>query len=76
MLTKHSKQQESNSWSAEWLHAIAIIGTVCTVLAGIFMFKHFYITPEKDLTDRMQCQMSLSKKLTCKGTLRQVFLSV
>jgi hypothetical protein len=24
-------------------------------------------------SDRMQCQMSVSKKLTCKGTLQQVF---
>jgi hypothetical protein len=27
----------------------------------------------KDKTHRRQCKMSLSKKLTCKGTLRQVF---
>ncbi len=28
---------------------------------------------QKDQADRMQCQMLLYKKLTCKGTLRQVF---
>ncbi len=58
-----TKQQEFNSWSAEWIDAITIIGTVHTVLAGLFMIEHFYSTPEKDLTDRMHCQMSLSKKI-------------
>jgi hypothetical protein len=28
----------------------------------------------KDSSDRKQCQMSLSKKLICKGTLRKVFI--
>jgi hypothetical protein len=30
----------------------------------------------KDKTHRRQCTMSSSKKLTCKGTLRQVFIKV
>jgi hypothetical protein len=32
--------------------------------------------PLKDKTQRRQCKMSSTKKLTCKGTLRQVFIRV
>ncbi len=44
------------------------------ILAHIFLtiFSSIFST-QKDQTDRMQCQMSLYKKLTCKGTMRQVF---
>jgi hypothetical protein len=31
------------------------------------------IGAQKDYTHRMQCQLSLAKKLTCKGILWQVF---
>ncbi len=44
---------------------------------GLRTGRHTYAVtphPQKDKTHRSQCKMSSSKKLTCKGTLRQMFI--
>ncbi len=55
------------------VHGICMAATVLKTQRSLTLFNRRHIGqlyPQKDKTDRMQCQMSLSKKQTCKGTLR------
>ncbi len=71
--SRPSRDIIESSW---FVDSSVVMFTLCTGYSEWNWFPLCVCIPLKDKTHRRQCKMLSSKKLTCEGTLRQVFIRV